>query len=96
MKKRLTSIILLLCIVVSLLTACDSGSDILSAEDAQKIVMEDLGASAGELEMHTHVGTHEDVACYSIYVTVDGQSLEYMIDAATGEILAINESSHSH
>lgn len=93
MKKRIIAILLLVS-MLAMLTAC--GSKEITPEKAQKIVLEDLGVSADEAELHLHIGEHEGTPCYSIYVTIEGETLEYLIDSATGEILAINESSHSH
>ena len=93
MKKRILSLIVLTCMLLTLLAAC-SGE--ITPEKAQKIVLKDLGVSANQAEMHVHVGEHEGMPCYSIYATVDGHTWEYLVDSQTGEILAINESSHSH
>ncbi len=93
MKKRILSLILLSCLLLTLLAGC---SDEITPEKAQKIVLKDLGVSANKAELHVHVGEFEGKPCYSIYATVDGETLEYLVDSETGEILAINESTHSH
>lgn len=91
--KKTVILILLVCLM---LTACGSQeNDILTVEKAQQIVLEDLGVSADEVSMHVHVGSG-DIPSYSIYVTVGEESYEYVIDAATGQILSISESTHSH
>ena len=94
MKKRILLLCLTLCLLLSL-AAC-GGSKTISVEDAQQVVLADLGKTAGQVEMHMHVGEYDGKPCYSIYVTVDGQTLEYLIDSSTGEILDIQQSSHSH
>lgn len=94
MTKRLIAILAVTCLLLALLAACGDGT--ISKEKAQKIVLKDLGVSANEVTMHVHVGEHEGTPCYSIYVTIEGETLEYLIDCNSGEILAINESSHSH
>lgn len=93
MKKCIIAVLVLVCIL-AMLTAC--GSKEITPEKAQKIVLEDLGVSADEAELHVHIGEYEGKPCYSIYVTIEGETLEYLVDSATGEILDINESSHSH
>lgn len=93
MKMRILSLIVLSCMLLTLLAGC--GGEI-TPEKAQKIVLKDLGVSAKEAALHVHVGEFEGKPCYSIYATVDGHTLEYLVDSETGEILAINESSHSH
>ena len=93
--KRFLAIFLIVCTMAAMLCGC--GNDgLISAEKAQKIVLKDLNVSAKDVTMHTHPATYENEACYSIYVTVNGKTLEYLIKAADGEILAVNESEHSH
>lgn len=81
-------------VTMMLLAGC--GDQQITAERAQKIVLDDLGVSADQVTMHTHITTYENEACYSIYVTVDGETLEYIINSIGGEILTIQESEHSH
>ena len=91
--KKLIVILLVLCLV---LPGCKSGkSDLVSVEDAQKIVLEDLGVKADQATIHVHIGSG-DVPSYVVYATVGGHTLEYVIRAADGEILSVTESSHSH
>ena len=92
--KKFIAFFLIICMMAAMLCGC--GDDVISAEKAQKIVLKDLNVSAKDVTMHTHPATYEHEACYSIYVTVNGKTLEYIIKATDGEILAINESEHSH
>ncbi len=93
MKKRLFAALLLVAMLLSL-AACGSKKSI-SEADAKKIVLEDLGKAESEVSgMHVHVATHEGVGCYSIHVTVDGVSMEYMIHGATGDIISKGEGGH--
>ena len=92
--KKIIAFALVTCLLLALLAGCDNGQ--ITAEKAQKIVLKDLGVSASDVTMHTHVTTYEGEACFSIYVTVDGETLEYVISGTSGEILAVNESEHSH
>lgn len=94
MKKRIIAILAISCMLLALLTAC--GSDGITPEKAEKIVLKELGVSASEVEVHVHVGEHDGLPCYSVYVTMDGETLAYLVDSNTGEILDVVESDHSH
>lgn len=96
MKKRIISALLLVAMVLTLLAACSSNKAI-TADDAKQIVMEELGLSEEQAsQMHVHIATHDGVACYSVYVTVGGVSMEYLVHGKTGEIISSGEGSHSH
>lgn len=88
--KKLIAILLVLCLV---LAGCKS--DVVTEKEAQKIVLEDLGMKASQVTFHVHAGSG-DVPCYLVYATVEDHTLEYVIHAVSGEILAVTESSHSH
>ena len=89
MKYRIFTVLILTALMLFLLAACkDNSSSLLTAEQAQKIALEDAGLSADDVtDVHTHVGTYQNTPCYSIHITVDGVEYEFMIAAATGEIL---------
>lgn len=88
MKIRVITILVLAALMLSLLTACNDDASVITPEKAQEIALEDAGLSAKDVtDVHTHVSSYEDVACYSIHITVDGTEYEYMIAAGTGEIL---------
>ena len=91
--KKIVALLLVTCMAVALLAGCGGAID---AEKAQKIVLKDLGVKADQVTMHTHITTYENQACYSIYVTIGDETLEYIINSETGEILVIQESAHSH
>lgn len=94
MIKRIISLLLALVLATGILAGC--GDSTISTEKAQKIVLKDLGVDADEVTMHMHIGTYEDMPCYSIYVTVNGENLEYSISSTDGTILNIAHSDHSH
>ena len=94
--KKIIVLLLTALLLVGLMAGCGSSNDPISADKAQKIVLQDLGVSAEDVSMHTHVTTYDGAACYSIYVTVKGKTLEYIIHGVTGEILLVQESTHSH
>ena len=96
MKKRLISMFLLLCLLLTALLGCGKDDGTITAEEAQEIVLDYLGMSANQVQLHPHAGEHNGQPCYSIYVTYDGTTWEYKVDMQTGEILSITKSSHSH
>jgi hypothetical protein len=95
MTKRLFALLAVVCILCSMLCACQPKKEITS-EEAVQIVMNDLGDKAENAgEPHVHNGTFENVACYDIYVTVDGLPFVYVI-STEGEILHKGFGNHSH
>ena len=92
--KKAVSLILVTLLLLGMLAGC--GNSGISVEKAQKIVLKDLGVSADQVTMHTHIGNYENTPCISIYVTVNGETLEYSISADTGKILTVAHSDHSH
>ena len=85
--KRLTAIVLLFVLALSLLAGC--GSKLLTSDDAQKVALKDLGIKEKDADsIHVHVGTAAEGPAYQIHVEYQGQTYEYMILAATGEILS--------
>ena len=94
--KKIIAFVLLAAMLLSL-AACGKG-DFLTAEQAQKVALKDLGIKASQAEsIHTHVGADETGApAYSIHITVDGEGYEYLIRAADGEILSIVQGELDH
>lgn len=92
MTKRLTAILVLLCMVLALFAACDSKKAI-TAEEAQQIVLDHAGVTESQAsDVHTHITTNaEGIACYSIHITINGTSYEYLVHGKTGEILSYGE-----
>ena len=95
MLRRTISLLLIAVALLGLLAGCKKSTTI-SVEEAQQIVLDDLGVLAGQVTMHPHVGEFKGEPCYCIYVTIDGHTLEYLIDSKTGEILSTKESNHQH
>ncbi len=96
MKRRIIALCLLAVLLVSVFAGCNSGSDVVTQEEAQQIVLDHLDRKADEVEMHVHTTTVDEAVCWSVYVTIYGHQLQYVIHGVTGEILSINESNHSH
>lgn len=88
MKKTII-LILLLALVVSLFAGCGE-KKFLEAEDAQKIALEDLGIKEKDAEsVHIHVGEVEEGPAFSVHIEYEGKTYEYVILAATGEIVTV-------
>lgn len=96
MIKRITSVLLLVCLMMALLAGCHSNKA-LTREDAEKIALEDMGLVSTQVQgLDTHVTTHDGEACCSVYVTVGTEQTEYLIHGKTGEILYHGKGTHSH
>ncbi len=96
MGKRLFAILILVCMVLCLMTACGAEKKTITSAEAWNIVCEDLGSDAANAEApHIHTATRNNQECFNIYVTVDGESLLYVV-SYTGEILYKGQGSHSH
>ena len=90
MKKKLIAVFLLIAL---LLAGCSEKTGPLSVADAEKIVLDHAGVKRAE-SIHTHIVSGEENPCYSIHVTIQGTSYEYLVDAITGEILSYGEGGH--
>ncbi len=85
--KKVIAILILLALSVSLLAAC--GQKFITTEKAEKIALKEMGLTGEAVEaVHTHVAETADGPAYSIHVEYEGQTYEYVILAATGEILS--------
>ena len=95
--KKIIAFVLLATLLLGVLAGC-SKNEFLTAEQAQKVALKDLGIKASQAEsMHTHWGTDESGApTYSIHITVDGEDYEYLIRAADGEILTVKQGDIQH
>ena len=95
MKRRLLSVLLLVCMLSSILIACGKNEKITS-EEAYSIVLEDLKLNASDIpEPHIHTGTYESIECYNIYITLSGESFLYVV-SVYGDILSKGPANHSH
>ena len=95
MKKRLFTLLILICMVLFTICSCESEKKI-TVDEAFTIMIEDLGENAtGVSAPHIHEGTYEGKDCYNIYITANGESLVYVI-STSGEILYKGNGSHSH
>lgn len=95
MTKRITAILLLVCMAVTLLAAC--GSNAIDIQKAKEIALKDMGITEEQATaVDAHLTEYEGAASYSIYITYNGAQTEYIINGKTGEILHKGASNHSH
>ena len=86
--KKVLIFVLLLALTVSLFAGCGKKA-FLESEDAQKIALADLGIKEKDADsIHIHVGEMAQGPAYSVHVEYQGETHEYVILAATGEILS--------
>ncbi len=99
MTKRIVSLLLIAVMVIGLLAACGKDGP-LTADDAKAVALEDMGIKEKHADsVDTHLGTDANgVPCYFVYITIDGEHWEYVVDGISGEILSKEEtdSGHSH
>lgn len=94
MLKKITALILALCLLGITLCAC--GAKTVSSEEAWQIVLEDLGDRAeNAAEPHIHEGTYKNKPCYNIFVTVENEPLVYIV-TEKGKIVHRGIGAHSH
>ena len=97
MTKRVISLLLVAVMAFFLLSACGKNDGPLSAEDAKKVVLKDLGTKESKVDsVDVHVSTFDGAACYAVYVSVGGQNWQYIVKGTSGEILQKAETEHAH
>jgi len=80
--------LLLVALLLSVFTACANKADIVTPEQAQKIALEQAGLTDdGTASIHTHIGDHNGIPCYSVHITAGDKEFSFMISAADGQIL---------
>ena len=97
MGIALVAAVVLLGIVIAVAAGSGEQDGPLTPNEAKKIVLQDLGISESKADsVHAHTTTENGKACYLIYVTVDGENWEYIVDGFSGEILKKAENDHGH
>lgn len=94
--KKILSLILLCTLVLGLFAACGGDDEGVTQEEAIQIALTELGVKEKDSEIHAHTGIQNEVPVYNIYVTVGSDSHVVTINAVTGDVLYVGESSHSH
>ena len=96
MFKRIISILMIAVLAVGLLAACGSDKP-LTMEEAKSIALKDMGAKERQVDSaDVHIGSFNGVSCYVVFITIDGEHMQYSINAMTGEILAKQETDEGH
>lgn len=96
MAKRIIAMLLLTCMALALLAACDTTGAI-TDQKAKQIALKDMGIAEDQAsEIHCHVGEQEGVAGFNVYITYNGEQTAYFIHGKTGEILHKGAGGHSH
>lgn len=94
--KRLISLAIIAVMLLGMLAACGKSGP-LTTDDAKKVVLSDLGVKESKVDsIDVHITTVDGAACYAVYVTMNGEHLEYLVDGLTGEILSVEETDEGH
>ena len=87
-------VVCVVCLIGAIIIAQNDKT--ITSEEAYKIVLKDLGLKEDQVSSpHIHEGTYKNQSCYNIYVTVNGESLTYVV-STSGKILYKGEGGHSH
>ena len=96
MLKRVISVLMIAVLALGLLAACGNDGP-LSVEEAKSIALKDMGVKESKVDsVDVHVATIDGVACYIVYIAMDGEYMEYTINGLNGEILAKEETEEGH
>ena len=96
MLKRVVSVLMIAVLALGLLAACGNDGP-LSVEEAKSIALKDMGVKENKTDsVDVHVATIDGVACYIVYISMDGEYMEYTINGLNGEILAKEETEEGH
>ena len=94
MKKRVFSLLVLAALLLSVFTACDNGSDVLTSEDAQAVALEQAGLTKDQTtDIHAHIVTENGIPCYNIHISSTKGDYTYLIAAADGTVISGGEGS---
>ena len=97
MTKRVISLLLVAILAFGLLAACGNEDGPLSAEDAKKVVLQDLNTKESKVSsIETHVTTVDNTPCYAVYVSVEGKHWQYVVNGLSGQILQKTQTDHAH
>ena len=96
MLKRVISVLMIAVLALGLLAACGNDGP-MSVEEAKSIALKDMGVKESKVDsVDVHVATIDGVACYIVYIAMDGEYMEYTINGLNGEILAKEETEEGH
>lgn len=92
--KRIISFLLVAILVLGLFAGCSSNKAV-TPEQAQKLVLKDLGVKQAD-SFDYHVTTVDGKVCYLIFVSVEDHHWQYTVAGASGEILEKTETAQGH
>lgn len=93
MKK----VLVLFLILTTLLCGCAEKKTSITEKQAIEIVLDALNVPQEELGgIHVHTSAFGGEDCYLVYVTVSGETKQYVVAKDDGEILYVGNSDHSH
>ena len=96
MFKRIISILMIAVLAVGLLAACDSDKP-LTVEEAKSIALKDMGVKESKVDsVDVHIGSFDGVSCYIVFISIDGEHMQYTISGMSGEILDKHETEEGH
>ena len=95
MSKRFFALLLVAVLALGLLAGCTK-SKIISADEAIKIALKDMGISEKDATTHVHIAEGQADPSYGVYITYNGKTFLYVINAATKEIVTKGETNHTH
>lgn len=98
MKKRIIAGIALAAILLgllSMLAGCgEKKSDIVTADEAKAIALEQAGLTEEQAgDVHTHIVTENGIPCFSVHISSAEGDYSYVISATDGTILSGGEGS---
>ena len=96
MTKRIISLLMIAVLMVGMLAACGKDGP-LTAEDAKKVVLNELGVKERNVDsIDLHMTPIGDSMGYIVYVSMGEEHLQYVVDGITGEILHKEETDEGH
>ena len=96
MTKLIISLLMIAVLMVGMLAACGKDGP-LTAEDAKKVVLNDLGVKERNVDsIDVHMTPIGDSMGYIVYVSMGEEHLQYVVDGITGEILHKEETDEGH
>ena len=97
MSKRIVSLLMITVLALSLLAACGGNNGALTVDEAKSIALKDMGVKESKVDsVDVHISTVDGVACYVVYISIDGEHMQYTINGLSGEILAKVETDEGH
>lgn len=84
--KKLIAVLLVMTVLLSF-AACGNKNKVFTQEEAIAVALKDANLKDYD-DAHAHITTEDGTVCYSIHITVDATTYNYVIAAKGGEILS--------